>query len=203
VASPPKNEASEADRAKGVAPSGFVLQLGIGLLAPATSFEAQSSPVSPGISFEARLGHYFTPHVGILGGFRGSYGHTNGLCSGLRACVGYSQQVPVLLQLAHKDRAHGFYGEIGVGLATEYGGTGDGYSFGLTSPAELKLGMGYRIAGAGDIGRAATLDMAFGMDIGEVTKLEAQVGKTKLDADIEKRTTHVVLALSLIAHFSL
>ncbi|MDB4935397.1 MAG: hypothetical protein JWP87_2369 [Labilithrix sp.] len=189
--------------AAGVKPSGFVLQFGSGLLAPATGFAAHTSTVAPGLSFEARLGLYVSPHVGILGGFRGSYGHSNGMCSSADSCKGYSMQAPVLLQFAHKDRAHGLYGEIGVGLATKFGGFGDGYSFALSSPAELKLGMGYRIAGSGDVALPATLDMAMGLDVGEMTQVEAQVGTTKLKADIAERTTHVIVALSLIAHFSL
>jgi hypothetical protein len=201
----PADPLREGSDPKLVKPSGFVLQFGSGVLAPASSFARGASTVGPGVSLDVRLGYYVSPHVGVIVGFRGSYAHEGGMCEDDSKCKGYSLQAPLLLQFARTDRARGLYGEIGVGLGTTYGASGDGYTVKVSSPAELKLGTGYRIAGAGDVARTLTLDMSFGVDIGTMTKVEAQVGSTKLKADIASadHTTHVVLALSLIAHFSL
>ena len=185
-----------------VKPTGFVLQFGTGVLVPASSFAPGISTVGPGLAFDLRLGGYATPHFGILVGFRGSFGHDSGIC-GDPCDKGYSLQVPVMLQFAQQDRARGLYGEVGLGFGTTYGGSGHGVTYELSSPLELKLGTGYRVSGANGTRRSATLDLNFGMDIGALDHAKLTAGSAKYDGSIDHASTHVVVALSLIAHFSL
>lgn len=185
-----------------VKPTGLVLQFGAGVLAPASSFAPGSSTFGPGVAFDLRLGGYATPHFGVLVGFRGSFGHDSNICGD--ACdKGYSLQVPVMLQFAQNDRARGLYGEIGLGFATTYGGSGHGVTYELTSPIELKLGTGYRVAGANGARRSVTLDLNFGIDIGTVDHAKLTAGTATYDGAIDSASTHVVVACSLISHFSL
>lgn len=205
-ASPTVDAGASADHAAAtppeVKPTGLVLQFGSGVLAPASSFAPGTRTIGPGIAFDLRLGGYATPHVGILVGFRGSFGHDSAICGD--ACdKGYSLQVPVMLQFAQKDRARGLYGEIGLGFGTTYGGSGKGVTYELSSPLELKLGVGYRVAGANGARRNATLDLNFGMDIGKVDHAKLTASTVKYDGSIDDASTHVVVACSLIAHFSL
>lgn len=183
-----------------VKPSGFVFQVGTGALVPATSFVSGVDALGPGISFDVRLGYYATPHVGVLIGFRGSYGHRGKGCSD--SCDGYSLQAPVMLQFAQIDRTRGLYGEIGVGLGTTYGASTKGAVYTLTSPAELKLGAGYRFAGAGGVRRATAVDINLGVDLGSITSAEVHTGGETYSGSVDG-TTHLVLALSVISHFSL
>lgn len=187
---------------KDVKATGFVLQLGSGVLAPTSSFARGMRTIGPGITFALGVGVYATPHVGVLVGFRGSYGHKLAGCSdGCRA--GYSLQLPVMVQLAHKDRARGLYGEVGFGLATTYGGSGDGYTYSLSSPVELKFGVGYRLSGANHTRNSRTLDLNVGMDVGEVQRIKVTTDSASYAGAIDGAEAHVVVALSLISHFSL
>ncbi len=181
--------------------TGCILQFGMGVLAPTSSFATGASTIGPGASFDLRVGGYATPHVGILVGFRGSYGHDSKLCG--ESCKGYSIQAPVILQFAEKDRTRGLYGEIGVGFGTTYGGSGNGVTYELSTPLELKLGAGYRLAGANGVRRSATLDLNFGMDVGKIDHAKLTADGAKYDGPVEGATTHLVVAFSLISHFSL
>ena len=185
-----------------VKPTGIVLQFGSGVLAPTSSFAPGTSTIGPGIAFDVRLGAYATPRVGILVGFRGSVGHDSGIC-GETCNKGYSLQVPVMLQFAQKDRARGLYGEIGLGFGTTYGGSGNGVTYELSSPLELKLGAGYRVSGANGTRRSVTLDLNFDVDIGTVDHAKLTAASKKYDGSIDDASTHAVVAFSLIAHFSL
>ena len=181
-------------------PSGWVLQLGSGGLFPATSFVSGGTTLGPGVSFDVRLGYYPAPHIGILAGFRGSYGHEPAGCGG--SCSGYSLQAPVMVQFAAQDRTRGIYGELGVGLGTTYGGSGGGATYSLSSPVEMKVGFGYRFAGAGGARRSTTLDLNLGTDIGSITSAELHTTDGSYSGKVSGQT-HVVVALSAIIHFSL
>jgi len=194
--------AASVGSTKEVKPTGAVLQFGSGVLVPASSFLPGLSTIGPGMAFDLRVGAYATPHLGIVAGFRGSYGHKMGGC-GEGCAKGYSLQVPIMLQFAQKDRARGLYGELGLGFATTYGGSGDGYTYSVSSPVELKLGMGYRLSGANDTRSSLTLDLNFGMDIGKVDKAKLTTGAARYEGSVDNASTHLVVALSLISHFSL
>lgn len=181
-------------------PSGWVLQLGSGGLFPATSFVPGAKTLGPGVSFDVRLGYYPASHIGVLVGFRGSYGHEVSGCGD--SCSGYSLQVPVMLQFAAQDRARGAYGELGVGLGTTYGGAAGGATYSLSSPVEMKVGFGYRFAGSGGARRSTTLDLNLGLDIGSITSEEVRAADLSYSGKVNG-ATHVVLALSAIMHFSL
>jgi hypothetical protein len=157
--------------------------------------------LGPGVSFDARLGYYVTPHVGILVGVRGSYGHQDPGCSG-DSCNGYSLQVPLMVQFAGTDRTRGVYVEVGIGLGTTYGASTEGAVYKLSSPAELKLGLGYRLAGAGGARRTTTLDLNIGADFGSITSAEISTNAGSYSGSVDG-TTHVVVALSVSSHFSL
>jgi hypothetical protein len=181
-------------------PSGWVLQLGSGGLFPATSFVPGVKALGPGVSFDVRLGYYPVSHVGVLVGFRGSYGHELAGCDD--SCSGYSLQVPIMLQLAAQDRTRGVYGELGVGLGTTYGGAAGGATYSLTSPVEVKVGFGYRFAGSGGARRSTTLDLNLGTDIGSITSEDVHTVDRSYSGKVDG-ATHVVVALSAIIHFSL
>lgn len=181
-------------------PSGWVLQLGSGGLFPATSFAPGVKTLGPGVSFDVRLGYYPASHIGVLVGFRGSYGHEPSGCGD--SCSGYSLQVPVMLQFAAQDRARGIYGEVGLGFGTTYGGTAGGATYSLSSPVEMKLGFGYRFAGSGGARRSTTLDLNLGTDVGSITSAEVHTSNVAYSGKVDG-ATHVVVALSAIMHFSL
>jgi len=184
-----------------VKPTGWVIQLGSGALVPATSFISGLRPLTPGVTFELRLGYYATPHFGILTGVRASYGHEVLRCSECNA--GYSTQVPVILQFA-EDRTHGVYGELGLGLATNYSGpAGGGATYSFSSPVEAKLGAGYRFAGAHGARPATTADLNVGVDVGSIGSAELKTKSGSVVSDDGDEPTHVVVALSLLVHFSL
>lgn len=189
---------SSGNAARDVKPTGFVLDFGIGGLFPATAFVSGARPLGPGVSFDGRLGYYMTPHIGLVVGLRGSDGHRVPGCGG-DSCDGYSVQAPVILQFAGTDRARGVYSEVGVGLGTTYGAGG---VYKLSSPAELKLGLGYRFAGAGGARRTIALDLNLGADIGSITSAEVHTGSGSYSGSVDGNT-HLVVALSLISHFSL
>lgn len=182
--------------------TGLVLQFGAGVLAPAFAFAPGTATMGPGVSFDVRVGTYATPHLGVLVGFRGSYGHSGGLC-GDECSKGYSLQVPLMLQFAQRDRTRGAYLELGLGFGTTYGGSGDGFTYALSTPIEFKSGIGYRLSGANDARRRLTLDLNLGMDIGSMSHAKLRAGDVSYDGPIDKAPTHVVVALSLISHFSL
>jgi len=189
--------------AREVKPTGFVLQLGMGVLTPATTFISGLRPLGPGVALELRLGYYATPHVGIVTGFRGSFGHELIGCS-VCSTNGYSTQVPIIVQLADKDRTHGVYGEVGIGLGTTYSGpAGNGATYSFSSPVELKLGVGYRFAGAHGARPATTADLNVGVDIGSIESAEVRSKSGGTVTDTSSEPTHVVVASSLLVHFSL
>ena len=187
--------------AREVKPTGWVIQLGSGALMPATSFISGLRPLTPGVAFELRLGYYATPRFGILTGVRASYGHEVLGCAGCNA--GYSTQVPVILQFA-EDRTHGVYGELGLGFATNYSGpAGGGATYSFSSPVEAKVGAGYRFAGAHSARPATTADLNVGVDVGSIGSAELKTKSGSVVSDDGDEPTHVVVALSLLLHFSL
>ena len=177
-------------------PTGFVFQLGSGALVPTGPFMPGTPTLGPAISVDVRLGTYVSQHVGLLVGFRGAYGHEISGCGGQSHCAGYSVQVPVLLQLAAKDRTQGGYFEIGAGFATTYAGSVAGATYALSSPVELKLGVGARVASQ----HGASVDFNVGMDIGSITSAKIKSGDGSYDGSVDG-ATHVVLALNLLGHF--
>ena len=181
-------------------PSGWVFSFGSGGLFPATSFVPGAKALGPGVSFDVRLGYYPAAHIGLVVGFRGSYGHEVSGC--VDSCSGYSLQVPVMLQLAAQDRTRGIYAELGVGVATTYAGAGGGATYSLSSPAEMKVGFGYRFAGSGGARRSTTLDLNLGVDVGSITSAEVHAAGRSYSGKVDG-AMHVVLALSAIMHFSL
>jgi hypothetical protein len=194
--------APAASRPDDVKPTGFVLQLGAGVLAPASAFVRGTATMGPGVSFDLRLGTYLSPHFGVLVGFRGSYAHSGGLC-GDGCSKGYSYQAPVMLQFAQRDRTRGVYGEMGLGFGTTYGGSGDDFMLQLSTPVEFKSGIGYRLPAANDARRPATLDLNLAMDVGTMRNVKARAGGVSFEGSLDDAPTHVVIALSLISHFSL
>lgn len=202
ASSPPERDRAHGEPAsaasKPKAPKGWVLQLGTGVLVPTTAFVKGAETLGPGVSFDLRLGVYVTPHIGILGGFRGSYAHRPGGCS--ERCVGYSLQVPLLLQLAVKDRIEGLYGEVGLGLATTYGASNDGSSLTVSAPLTGKMGLGYRI---NPQRTGMSGDLNLGMDVGTMDNAEVSWGSYSNSLSTADAPTYVVVALSGIMHFSL
>jgi hypothetical protein len=202
-ARPGADVVSTVDTVREVKPSGFVVQIGGGVLAPTQSFVSGMRTIGPGASTELRLGYYVSPHFGILLGVRGSYGHA--LAGAGDSSTGYSVQVPVLFQIAATDRTRGVYFDFGVGLGTTYGGTaGDGVSYTLTSRVEGKFGIGYRIGGAssGAPRSPFSVDLNLGMDVGAINGVKVETSERSF-SDTTDEPVHVALALSALLHFSL
>ncbi|MEA2747503.1 MAG: hypothetical protein QOI41_1646 [Myxococcales bacterium] len=203
ASAPPVREVvtAESNFIPEVKPTGFVMQLGTGGLVPTSAFVKGVPTLGPGISLDLRVGYYATPHFGILVGFRGSYGHEISGC-GDSCPGGYSLQAPVMLQFISKDRTRGVYVEVGVGLGTTYAGTVGSGSYSLSSPIEMKAGLGYRFPGPGGAGRSATVDLNFGADGGSITSAEVHTKEGTTSAKVDG-PTHAVIAMSAIVHFSL
>lgn len=77
-----------------------------------------------------------------------------------------------------------------------------GATYSLSSPAEMKVGFGYRFAGSGGARRSTTLDLNLGVDVGSITSAEVHAAGRSYSGKVNG-AMHVVLALSAIMHFSL
>ena len=75
-------------------------------------------------------------------------------------------------------------------------------AYSLSSPAEMKVGFGYRFAGSGGARRSTTFDLNLGVDVGSITSAEVHAAGRSYSGKVDG-ATHVVLALSAIMHFSL
>jgi len=184
--------------------TGLVLSFGSAVAAPVAPFVSGTDILGPGVAFDLRVGAYLTRHIGIAAGARFATGHNPYGCGD--ACVGYMYQVPVVMQLAAKDRTKGVYGELGLAFATTYSTSRGGVSATVWSPVELKLAFGGRIptlrtAGGGVVG---SLDLFIGADIGTMTSGRVEIGRTSTEGSLDGATTwHAVLSLGVASHFSL
>jgi hypothetical protein len=109
-----------------------------------------------------------------------------------------------MLELAANTRARGFYGEAGFGLLTMYSATAGDTTLTVWTPADLKLGAGFRLGSSGKsaVDRSLSADIKLGADIGRMTNVTAQVGKATAAGTIDHPTFHVVVALGVGGDFA-
>lgn len=184
-----------------VSPTGLVIDLGLGVVAPATPFLKNDDVLGPGLGADIRGGYYVARHIGLVGGLRVSGAHALAGCSDCKN-VGY--QVPLLVQIA-ASRTRGIYGEAGVGLLSGYALSKGDATLRLSTPAVLKLGAGYRIGlpGTSSLERQTSADIHVGVDLGQMTTATAEIGKASGSASIENPVIHVVVGAGIIGHFAL
>lgn len=142
-----------------------------------------------------------TPHIGIVGGLRLS-SHIVKSCEG---CTGAGIQLPVLVQFA-ASRTRGIYGEAGVGLLSIYAVSKGDTTARIATPVVLKLGGGFRLGSSGSstLERQVSADLHLGVDIGRMTSVSVNAGKSSSSASIDEPTFHVgSAAAGLIGHFAL
>lgn len=148
---------------------------------------------------------YFNRHVGIVAGVQGGAGTLLEGCAGdCETAIRY--QVPVMMQYAVDDRRHGLFLDGGVGLLTGYvgstseedrGETGASESLHVTTPFDLKLGVGYRIQ-SGPAPSRSSLEARLGLDVGRFASLDYSNGSRKLSGEIadEARALHFAFGFS-------
>jgi hypothetical protein len=187
---------------------GFVLEMGTGVSFLGGSV-AQGMGVGAGLAtVDLKIGAYLSNHVGVMAGVQGGYGGMFSGCAG--SCSdAYAYEFPVTLQIALRDRSRGLYFEGGAALVTTYGGStnpeedGDESpeSLQMRSPADLRLGIGYRFAGSSAETSAATsgVELRFGADIGEFKSIDyaSLAGSVHGDVASTKQAIHVAAGLSL------
>jgi hypothetical protein len=203
--------ATPPDPEKGL--RGWNIDLRTSLVLPMGSFADEPGlgmgDFGPGAGVALTLGGYLTPHVGVLGGFRGTFGHdgVSGCHNGITKdsnCGGSTLQIPLLVEYAFVNRRSGLYARGGVGLFTTYKAYGDAgkYSFSNDYP-ELKAGIGYRIEGGPAKGLFG-LDVFVDGDVGKFTSLSAHTASGGVDGDVasDKRAYHAMIELGVGIHFS-
>jgi hypothetical protein len=154
-----------------------------------------------------RVGGYVTPHIGLVSGFQIGGGAFTAGCDG---CKGIAYHLPVVAQYAFTDRSRGAYVEGGLALFSTLSGSGDvnGVSFSqkLSTPIDLKFGIGYRFAPEAKMDKAAAagFDLRFNLDVGDYKSMAVAIGDTSAEADIaeSRRSTHYVMGLSLGYNFT-
>lgn len=186
---------------------GFVLTIGSG-----ASFlggqAAQGVDVAGGqMTFELRMGAYFTRHVGIVAGAQGGYGFlAKGCSSHCENAVSY--QFPLLVQFAPRDRQRGVYFEAGFAALPTYLASTDGKGGGspetlsLSAPIDWKLGVGFRVPRK-DSNKGA-FDVRLGIDLGKFDHVESRTVNGDAVGDIapNKMAMHFALGLSAGWHFT-
>jgi hypothetical protein len=189
--------------------AGFVLSVAAGMTVLGGGI-AQTWNVGAILSnVELKLGGYLSPHVGIMAGIQGAYGTATAGCVN-RCGSAVAFQFPIVSQYAFQDRTRGVFLEAGIAVLPTYlASSGDSQDYPrkapetltVSAPFDVKLGLGYRIAGAAEAGKAAnaSLEIRFGVDIGEFKSVQYATGSQRLDLEIdsEKRTLHGAVFIGL------
>ncbi len=165
------------------------------------------------VTFDLKLGGYVTPHFGLMAGLQVGVGAMWEGCSDTCANAGHFQ-LPIVAQYAFKDRSQGPYVEGGLGLLSTYVASTDSKTqsdsppekLGLSSPVDVKLGVGYRIpvSAARDKASTSAFDIRLGADFGQFRKLsyETVVGSIEGDIASDRQATHFFVGLSAGYHIT-
>lgn len=197
--------------APGSAGRGFVLTFGSGLSYLGGDL-AKTAPIGAAqLTFDVRIGGYFTERFGVMAGVQGGYGAMFEGCSSTCSNA-FSYQIPIVAQYSLRDRRRGVYFEGGLGLLSTYGGSSgkDASSpeaLEVVSPVDLKLGIGYRFARIDPTSAKDTttgVDMRLGMDVGQFDRVEYHSVDGSVDGDIrpEMKAMHFAFGLSVGYHFT-
>jgi hypothetical protein len=161
------------------------------------------------LTVDLKLGAYVTSHLGFLAGVQGGYGFMYEGCAG--SCTNaFTYQLPIVAQYAFEDRRRGAYVEGGLALLTTYAASTDTKAhpdaspetLAMSAPIDLQLGVGYRIAPR-DSKRNDSLDLRFGMDVGQFKSVEygSVAGEVAGDIASERQAMHFALGLTVGYHF--
>ena len=165
------------------------------------------------VTFDLKLGGYVTPHLGIMGGLQAGVGSMWEGCVDTCANAGHFQ-IPVVVQYAFKDRSQGAYVEGGLALLSTYVASTDSKTqsdlppekLALSSPFDLKLGVGYRIpvSTAKDKPSTSAFDIRLGADVGQFRTVayENIAGSVEGDIASDRQATHFNIGLSAGYHIS-
>lgn len=207
VSRPP---ASDAD----VPTRGLLFSLRTGVLVPAGRYGDASGlglgDFGPGASSTLSIGYYVTPHIGLIGGVRGSYGHrgVSGCSSSDRSCGGYTIQVPLMVEYAPSGRTRGFFLDGGIGLFTTYAVYSDAGTLTATSPVEAKLGVGYRWepvlpSPQGPKHTGWGVELYANVDMGQFSHLEGSSPDGDFSGDVasDKKAIHAAFDVGLAVYW--
>ncbi len=188
----PKPSADARSGPVGSAGRGFVLTLSSGLSYVGGQIAQDLTLAGALMTFDVRVGAYVTPHVGIFSGVHGGYGGLFEGCAG--PCSAHHYQVPVVAQYAVVDRTRGLYVEGGLALLSTLGASSaEGEApeaFTVSTPMDVKIGIGYRINGA---------ELRLGADLGrfENVKYVSSIAKVEGEVAADRRELHVGVGLSV------
>jgi len=165
------------------------------------------------VTVDLKLGGYVTPHVGIMAGLQVGVGSMWDGCSDTCGSAGHLQ-FPIVVQYAFKDRSQGAYVEGGLGLLSTYVASTDSRTqsdvppekLSLSSPVDVKVGVGYRIpvSAARDKASTSAVDIRLAADVGQFRKLayENIAGSVEGDIASDRQATHFIIGLSAGYHFA-
>ena len=200
--------APPAKPAATVSPTGFVMEVGGGARGLGGDV---GKGVSVGAGFadvELKVGYYPMQHVGLFAGIEAG---TGSFFDGCNSCSGAHFSIPVSVQVAFDNRANGPYIEAGLALFSRYkASTGDDTpsetGLKMSSTADARFGLGWRrqMSMLGQ-GVASSLDIHFGVDIGQFDSLTATQDGASASADIadSAQSIHYAFALDADWHFAL
>lgn len=187
---------------------GFVLTLGSGASLLGGQITKQAPISAMQVTFDLRIGAYFTERFGILAGVQGGTGPLFAGCAS-KCTSGYSYQFPIVAQYSLTDRRRGLYFDGGLGFLPTYGGSTPKDTPSETketvqvgSIADAKLGIGYRIATKND--SKTGMDIHLGADVGQFEKVDYRSNTAGVQGDIqpEMKALHYAFALSVGWHFT-
>ena len=117
---PPKDApAAGGGTPSGVAPTGFVVAFGGGARGLGGDLGKGISVGAGFVDLEVKAGYFFTQHVGVFVGIDLGVGSFIGTCPSDN-CTASRFSLPVSMQVAFMDRAHGPYVDIGLALLSAY-----------------------------------------------------------------------------------
>lgn len=211
VAPPEKSSASDgggAPRVPGAGRGGFFLGVGVSMVVPAGQYEAGSKIRSfdVGLGGTLLLGVFFNHRIGLLAGGRISGKHVGKFeCPSdfkeADLCGGSSAQVPILLQLAFKDRREGPYVQAGPALFpsySSYASYADKIEMKASGLMDFKVGVGYRATQSNLFG----LEFFANMDVGKFSKYSSKYGGQQTSGEISRKAIHYFFETGLMLHWA-
>jgi hypothetical protein len=157
--------------------------------------------------FALRGGYFFSPHVGLIGGVEGGYGHLTTGCSDGSGkdsdeCGSVSVKAPVLVQYAVDNRRRGAYFEGGVTAFNFYALTASDQVVTMFSPVDFSAGAGIRAPLSADPkAEPSVLDFHVRADVGMFTSGSYSDSKVSASGDIQDKALHYAITLNVGRQF--
>jgi hypothetical protein len=161
------------------------------------------------VDVDVHVGAYVSRHVGFTVGIHVGYGALFDGCAA-ECSTAYRYQVPVMAQYAMDDRRRGVFFEGGLAFVPTYFGrtkdapTGESELLHVSSPFDLKLGIGYRLP-SGPAPQAGSLEARLGVDVGRFASVEYSSGAGSVRGDIvdDALAMHFAFGFSGVYTFAL